>query len=277
MKKPSEKQIETFVRHPDELSEDEVTWIKSFITSNEEFRLLAEWFSRFYDTLDDYISDTKKAADQKKRFPFSIELKPLPVAKKNGRRIFVLAAQTDAMETSTAIEQIRTFASKKHGTLIRILSLKSNNKTKIDVISDHIGEDDIVMLSVPGSDVQLVTQPGGKIEISSDQLSDSEIKKWDSCRVNLPVLKSKVNRDSSKRDGYLLAKSTSSDAKSIEILQGTENIEIYPDATDKYIQPKFLVLAEGDELPSLWKLKDGKATVPKERFYNRNVSLFFYN
>lgn len=277
LKKPSEKQIETFVRHPDELSNSELTRIKTFLKSDEELRLLAEWFSRFYDTLDEYISDTKKAAVDKGWVSSTLELKPLSATKKNGRRTFVLAAHTETANTPAGVEQIRTFASKKYGTLIRVLSLKSKKATKIDVISDHIQDDDIVILSVPGSEVHLVTQPGGKIEIPSDQISGDDIKNWVSCRVNLPVLKSKVNRDSSRRDGFLLAKSLSEGTKSIEIQQESENVEIYPDSTGKNIVPKYMVLAEEDKLPTLWELNNGKATIPKEKFQNKEVSLFFYN
>lgn len=277
MKKPTEKQIELFVRYPEQLTESEAGRIRNHLKSDEELRLIAEWFSLFYEKLDEYISGKREAAAEKSLIPSSIELKPLSAAKKNGRRIFVLAAQTETADISSGVEQIRTFASRKYSTLIRILSLKSKASTKIDVISDYIDEDDIVMLSVPESEVNLVTQPGGKIEISSDQLSVEEIKKWNSCRVNLPILKSRVNRRSSSRNGYLFAKSPSERPKSIEIIQGTEHVEIYPDQTEKNTEPRYMVLYETDELPTLWKLRDSKVIIPKEKFQNREVSLFFYN
>lgn len=277
MKKPTEKQLETFVRHPDKLSESEFSRILKYLKSDEELRLIAEWFSHFYDTLDEYISEAKKAANEKRWVPSTIKLEPLSVTKKNGRRIFVLAAQTETADASNGIEQIRTFASKKYGTLIRILRLRSKQTTKIDVISDHIEEDDIVILSVPGTDIHLITQPGGKLEISSGQISGEEIKEWESCTVNLPVLKTKVNRRSSIRNGYLFAKSSSADTKSVEILQGTENVQIYPDQTDTNANPRYMVLSEEGKLSSLWNLKDGKVSIPKEKFHNREVSLFFFN
>jgi len=276
LKKPTEKQIEAFVRHPEQLTESEASRIKKHLKSDEELRLIAEWFSHFYEKMDEYISNTKKAALEKRRIPSEIDLKPIPNVKKNGRRVFVLAAQTETTELSSGIEQIRTFASKKYGTLVRILNLQSRNKTKIDVISDHLGDDDIVILTIPGQDLNLVTGPGGRLEVSSDELSAKDVQTWETCKLNLPVLKSKVNRKSSKRDGYLMAQSGAG-VKSVELKQGSDHVYIYPDQTPPDSEPVCMVLAEADKIPSLWHLKDGRVSVPKEKFQNRKISLFFYN
>lgn len=276
MKKPTEKQIEAFIRHPEQLTESEVRRIKNHLKSDEELRLIAEWFSHFYEKMDEYISNTKKAALEKRRIPSEIDLKPIPNVKKNGRRVFVLAAQTEITEPSSGVEQIRTFASKKYGTLVRILNLQSRNKTKIDVISDHLDDDDIVILTIPGQDLNLVTGPGGRLEVSSDELSAKDVQTWKTCKLNLPVLKSKVNRKSSKRDGYLIAQSAAG-VKSVELKQDSDHVYIYPDQIPPDTEPVCMVLAEADKIPSLWLLKDGKVSVPKEKFQNRKISLFFYN
>lgn len=278
MNKPSEKQLEIFVINPGELSDEEFERVKHAIQHDEEFRLIADWLHRFYHTLNEYSESKGHSFIEKGQMPSVIDLEPLQSSNKNGRREFVLAAQTDGIETSNVIERIRTFASKEYGTLVRVLNLKSKNTTKIDVISDLIADDDIVILSSPGSDINLVTEPGGKIEVSSKEISEEDVKAWQSCRVKLPVLKSKANRTSSERNGYILAKSSSSsEMKSIEIIQKEKYVEIYPDQTVKNNKPNYLVLSEPDETPTLWELKDGRATIPKSTFQNKDVSLFFYS
>ena len=162
--------------------------------------------------------------------------------------------------------------------MVRVLNLKSRKTTKIDVISDLIADDEIVILSASGSNVNLVTEPGGKIEISSSEISKNDVKGWESCRVRLPVLKSKADRASSERDGYLLAKSPSSDQlKSIEIIQKETNVEIYPDQTQKKNDLNYLVLSEKGQESTLWELKNGKAIVPNPHFRSKDVTLFFYS
>ncbi|WP_340106286.1 hypothetical protein [Rhodohalobacter sp. 8-1] len=278
MKKPSDKQLETFVINPSELSDEEFDRVKHAIQHDEELRLIADWLRRFYHTLDKYVEGARQLFNEKKQRPSVMDLEPLQSTKKNGRRGFVLAAQTSGADSFNTIEQIRTFASKKYGTLIRVLNLKSRNTTKIDVISDFITDDDIVILMASGPDISLVTEPGGKMEISSEEISHEDIKKWSSCRVKLPVLKSKADRASTERNGYLLAKSPSSAGiKSIEIIQKENHIEICPDQTEENKILNQLVVFETGKVPSLWELKNGRAIVPKTKFQNKDVSLFFYS
>jgi len=274
LKKPTENQIENYIRNREGLADEEIRLIESSIRSNEESRLLAEWFNNFYQDLADYLSERKKSAVR--RIPSSFGLKPLQNEKKNVRRPFVLAAQAGSTHKVNEIEQIRTFASKKYGALIRILNIRSKNLTKIDVISDDIEHDDIVILTIPGTTLQLVTKPGGKISVPSDEISENDIKKWASCRINLPVLKSKVDQKSSSRDGYVMARGFDG-VKSIEVHQGSDFVEIYPDQVEGDSIPSLLVVAEAGKLPTLWELIDGKVSLPKEKFQNRDLSLFFYN
>ena len=130
MKKPSEKQIEQYVRYPEELSEKEKDWIETILKTDEELKLIAEWFRRFYVILDEVDLDDDQLYPNEKHHPSVIFLKPLKSAINNGRRNFILAAQTDGAETTNMIEQIRTFASKKYGTVVRVLNLKSRKTTK---------------------------------------------------------------------------------------------------------------------------------------------------
>lgn len=274
MKQPTEYQIENYIRNRDSLTGEEIRLIESALNTNEETRLLAEWFTQFYKGLAQHLSEGKNKADS--QVPSSFHLKPLQAEKKNGRRSFVLAAQAGSSQQVNEIEQIRTFASKKYGTLIRVLNLRSKNLTKIDVISDEVENDDIVILSVPGTAHQLITEPGGKISIPSDEISGNEIKKWPSCKINLPVLKSKVGLNTSNRDGYIIAKAAEG-VKSIEVHQRNDFVEIYPGQVQDETIPSLLVIAEADKLPTLWELIDGKALIPKDKFQNRDLSLFFYN
>ena len=273
MKKPTEEHIETFVRNPEQLSAEEAGRIEQSINENRELGRIANWFRSYYQKLDQFLEESKKIVSGNREFVSSFELRPLVKKKGNGNRIFVLAAQTDSVKAPGLIKQVRTFVSEEYGALIRILDIKQRSAIRIDVISDQVAEDDVVIVTVPGMDTRIITRPGGKAEIPSEKLSGADVDRWESCVINLPVLKSKINRESSARDGFIISK-TPFGTKSLEILQSGTGVEIHPDAESS---PETMVLHETGEQPSVWKVVDGKVTVPKSRIHNRELSVFFFN
>lgn len=273
MNKPSKEHIETFVRNPDQLPAEEARWIEQSINENEELGRIANWFRSYYQKLDQFLEESKKIVSENRDFVSSFELRPLAKKKGNGNRNLVLAAQTEAVKAPGLIKQVRTFVSEEYGALIRILDIKQRSAIRIDVISDQVAEDDVVIVTVPGMDTRIITRPGGKAEIPSEKLSCADVDRWESCVINLPVLKSKINRESSARDGFIIA-NTPFGTKSVEIVQSAEGVEIHPDAESS---PETMVLYEIGEQPSVWKVVDDKVTVPKSRVHNRKLSVFFFN
>jgi len=53
LKKSAEIQIEKYVRFPDEMRPDESMRIKQALEQNPELKMLADWFTAFYDVMDE--------------------------------------------------------------------------------------------------------------------------------------------------------------------------------------------------------------------------------
>jgi len=263
----TEKDIEQYIRFPEQLSPDVIQMIETALEENEELALLADWFSRYYQLVDDSgrISPAR---------PPLIELVPMKVAESKQRSIFVLAAKTENPNAED-IETVRTFVSDRYRTLMRVLYDRKRNLTRIHVVSDHVGEQDIVLIYFPDNDLHLVSKPGGKAEVPVEQIGKELVETWSSCRILLPMLRSKINHLSPEFNGYFPADSGGG-ISTIEVEQDEDEVNIMIDSEDSSPGPGILLLHSKDE-STLWRIRNNRATLPSDKVHDRELTLFFYN
>jgi hypothetical protein len=94
LNKPTEKEIETYIRFPEELENNEIVWIEKWIEQDKALKMLADWFVSFYDLADE-LSKPQSLQPSKLN---KIHLVPMPEYTVQKNRRFVLSAQTAARE-----------------------------------------------------------------------------------------------------------------------------------------------------------------------------------
>jgi hypothetical protein len=268
LNKPTEKEIETYIRFPEELTDNEILRVEKWIEQDKALKMLAEWFASFYD-LTDELSKPQSLQPSKLN---KIDLEPMPEHTVNKRRRFVLSAQTAVRRKG--IDPVHTFISEEHRTLIRVLDLKDKQTTQIHLLSDQVGSNDVVLLHFINQNLYLASQPGGKIEISYSKLSKEMVEEWSSCTLLLPILTASISRDSFNRSGFIGAKSQAG-IKSIMVTQAKDEVIISADSGQERDSPRFLLLKQGKK-KLLLKMYNGSASIPRDKFRNRNLSMFFY-
>jgi len=270
----TEEHIEEYILHPERLSADKKKEIEKSLQENEDLKKFSEWFSEFYRIYDKLIRENEEKSNSIDDQPSFIELMPMKHTQNRERRLFVLAAQTSKVNQH-GIESVKTFVSDEHGTLMRVLNDKNRKLTRIHVLSDKIGEKDIIILNIPENNVHLVSKPGGKIAMPSADLKKAEVENWSSCRIILPIITSKIKPSTLSQDGFIAAKSVRGTA-SVEILAEEDTITLIPFSKNEEHKPLRLVI-HSDSGSTLWDLKNGKAEVPKNVFNEVESKLFFYN
>lgn len=262
----SEKKIEIYVRYPERLTGDEVRYIEEILQADDELALLADWYSRFYSIADDPEGPTPEK-------PISIELEPAWYPETRNRNTFVLSAQTKRQKRG--IESVKTFVSERYRTLMRVLYDKEKKMTRIHVVSDYVDEKDIVLLYIPEEDLHLVSRPGGKLEVPEEQVDKKRVEDWSACRILLPVLRAQIRQRHTDGDRFIAA-DAGGETETIEIRQGEGTVEIICDMEEGLAKPEILLLrTEADA--TLWRIKNGRAEVPEEKFKNHDLSLFMYH
>jgi hypothetical protein len=264
---PTEKDIEQYIRFPEQLSPESIRRIELALEENEELELLANWFSRYYQFVDDSGRRTPARPPQ-------IELVPMKIADSKQRTMFVLAAKTEDPKTED-IETVRTFVSDRYRTLMRVLYDRKRNLTRIHVVSDHVGKQDIVLIYFPDNDLHLVSKPGGKAEVPEEQIGKELVESWSSCRILLPVSRSKINHLGPEFNGYFPADSGGG-ISTIEVEQDEDEVNIITGREDGYSESGILLLYSKDE-STLWRIRNHRATLPPDKVHNRELTLFIYN
>ena len=165
-------------------------WIKAWIEKDEELAMLASWYREYYLQVDAFERSREK---ESKSIPAVIELK----AFKNGNRVknnFVLAAQTSTA-SKTSFHSFRSFVSGDERTILRVMHNRKKQSTRLQIISDFLDEDDIVMIEISDTKKLLISRPGGGLELPESELSKEDIIGWHGCNIRLPVLKVLLYRD----------------------------------------------------------------------------------
>jgi len=237
--KPVEIHIETYVRHPEQLSRQERNWIKHWIEKDNELSLLYNWYRGFYGRVDAINSEKSRRADK----PAVITLKPFEnnVVKKNH---FVLAAETETASKS-AFQSFRSFTSDDEQTLLRVLHNRDNQSIRLDIISEHLDEDDIVMIETSDTKKLLISEPGGKLELAESELSKQEITDWQQCHIHLPVLKIFLYKD--RETGAITYSLNHNESENVELVIGQNQIRITFSDTFSGKIPVKMILNTGDQ------------------------------
>ncbi len=268
MKKPSEYHIELFVNSPEKLSRDERRWVHEWINNDEEVRLIADWYRQFYKQTE----EIKKNKESKVDKPPVIHLKAIPNQLKNGNN-FILAAQTATAKSKN--KAIKTFVSEKHETLIRVIYDDKKTKIRFHAISQHLDDEDIVILNLEDDQSFYISKPGGVFEISDSVITKEKIADLDKCMIHLPLMKIDVFRDSNT--GSITYSSSFTEKKgSSSILEITDkeisiDIENIPDK----IKSERIIL-HSDGMSSLWLIDENHCRIPLKKFKNSSSVLFFY-
>jgi len=270
----TEEHIEEYILHPERLSADKKKEIEKALQKNEDLEKFSEWFSEFYRIYNKLIRENEEKSNRIDDQPSFIELLPMKHTQNRERRLFVLAAQTSKVN-QYGIESVKTFVSDEYGTLMRVLNDKNRKLTRIHVLSERIGESDIIILNIPEENVHLVSKPGGKITVSSADLKKADVENWSSCKIILPIITSKIKPSTLNQDGFIAANSVRGTA-SVEILANEDTITLIPFSKNEEHKPLRLVI-HSNSGSTLWDLKNGKAEVPKNAFNEVESKLFFYN
>ena len=270
MNKLTEKHIELYIKDSSQFSIEERKWIERAIESNEELKVLADWFNRFYKIKE--ISKRIQPTIFNK--PDTITLSPMKMALKP-KNSFILAAQSLSASKKEQLKTVKTFISTQHKTLMRILQNEIRNETEVHLLSDFISDDDIVLLYIKGEDSYLVSDEGGFITIPENKISKEKIIDWKQCKIHLPAFKLFVSKHSSnefkiKSDQSLLE----SDELSIEMIGNQYEINFR--FIESWIDPKMIVI-KSDKQKSLWFLNNGKAIIDEKYFTESYFTIHLYN
>jgi hypothetical protein len=266
--KPTEKEIETYIRFPEELENNEIVWIEKWIEKDLGLKMLADWFASFYELADELSKPKSSQLSKLNKIP----LVPMPEYRVYKSRRFVLSAQSAAM--LKGINPVHTFISEEHRTLMRVLDLKDKEATQIHILSDQVDSNDVVLLHFTEENLYLASQPGGKIEISYSKLSKEVVKDWASCTLLLPILRASISRENFYRNGFIGAKSESG-IKSIKLTQAKDEVIVSVESGQDEDNPRMLLLKRGNTT-LLLKMYDGRVSIPRDKFRGRNLSMLFY-
>lgn len=190
MDKPEEKQIEQHVIHPSTLQFQEKQFVKKWMENDEEIRMLTKWYEEFYKRF--HQVEENKAASKLAQDIVDLKLFKKTSKITNG---FVLAAHTTDIEQVPRLKTIKTFISKKHKTLVRLLHDERDEHFKLYVISKYVNEGDIVLIKIYNIDTLLVSEPGGSFCIPNDTFLKNNITDWTHCHINMPIAKIRIFRN----------------------------------------------------------------------------------
>lgn len=239
MIKPVEHHIETYIRFPEQLSRQERHWIKHWIDKDEEIAFLYQWLREFYDQVDAISDEQNSGADK----PAIIALTPFE-NNQIGKYHFVLAAETETASKSS-LQSIRSFTSDDEQTLLRVLHNREKQSIRLDIISEHLGKDDIVMIETSEPKNMLISEPGGKLELTESKLSRQEIIDWQGCNIHLPVVKILLYKD--KNTGAITYSVNQKNSENIELDIDQKQVKI--EFSDSYAGkiPAKMILHSGDQ------------------------------
>lgn len=272
MLKPTEKQIETYVRFPSELTDAEKVWIRDAIRQNRELQLLADWYKTFYETVDQIDRDLIKTPPP----AFIITLSPLQRSA-TSYSAFTLSADSPESSQSSRLKTLQTFASEEHKTLVIALEDKKKNRSQLHVISGYINEDDILLLKTGDQKEKiLVSDPGGIFIIDEQDIPSSQIAEWPSFDLHLPVTSIKMFRD--PNTGSVTFDTFANDRQNrsvhLDVKDSSLHVHVTVDAPDQPVPTK--CLTRSGETTKLLPMTGGRCTIDLERLEEVRSDLFFF-
>jgi len=263
----TEKDIETYVRFPDQLSEEEKNRIESELASDEESLLLADWFEQFYKLTDQAIVTGKSSK------PSRMVMRPAENNHLFRARRFVLAAK--AGEQKSGPVHIKTLQSDEFRSLLRILYNSDDDMYYLHTISEHIGDKDIILIRFQNDYGFRVSEPGGKLRLKLNEIESDRMKNPEGCEIYLPLIVCRLGKNDTERSGFVAAKA-GQDIVTIEITNEGDEVTLIADTEFVDVNLNRMVLY-CDQSVSLWDVENGKTVVPAGRFKDRETRLFFYN
>jgi hypothetical protein len=263
----TEKDIETYVRFPERLSDEEKDRIASELAGDEESLLIADWFELFYSLTE------KEVASASAGKPACITMKPAVRTESYKNRRFVLAAK--AGEQTTGPVHVQTLQSDEHRSLMRILYSKDEDIYYLHTLSEHINEQDIILIRFQKDSGFRVSEPGGKLKLHLTGSDRDAMKSPEGCEIFLPLIVFRLRNKDINRSGYVAAKA-GQDIVTIEITINGDEVTLIADTESVEVNLNRMVLYD-DQSVSLWDVENGKAVVPAGKFKSRETRLFFYN
>jgi len=270
LNKLTEKHIELFIKDSSQFSIEERKWIERTIKSNEELEVLTDWFKKFYE-VKGYSKTVKPKIFEK---PDVITLSPMKMEMRP-KNSFILAAQTLSASKKEQLTTVKTFISKQHKTLMRILQNEIRNETEVHLLSDFIAKDDIVLLYIAEEDFYLVSDEGGIIIIPGNKISKEKIAGWNQCKIHLPALKLFVTKQSS--DEFKIdAEQSLLEPNSLSIEKVDGQYEVILMFKESWIDPKMIVI-RSDNVKTMWFLNNGKTQIDEKYFVESHSTIYLYN
>ena len=267
----TEKHIETYIFHPEELTPGQKSEIEKYIEENEEIRILAGWYRELREQID-AVEQTKKRV---RPGSSAIEL-TASAREKRKKYVFRLAAKTPAKYTKQlSLKTLRTFISEREGTIVRVLNSEGDSAIHIHAISEKIAADDMVLLMVPGLKELLISKPGGIFELKASTIVPDVIQSWDSCTLFVPVDRLDILVDEQNGNVFLDSHQTNKDELNIAFEEKAESYELRLTTSGGYSIQK--VVASCDGKGFLLEIEREVVEIPKSIIKGRLTSIFFYN
>lgn len=272
MLKPTEKQIETYVRFPSELTDAEKVWIRDAIRQNRELQLLADWYTTFYKTVDQIDRDHIKTPPP----AFIITLSPLQRSTTSPSD-YIISEDSPESNQSSRLETLQTFVSEEHKTLLIALEDKDNKRSQLHVISGYINEDDILLLKTGDQKERiLVSDTGGIFKIDEQDISSRQIVEWPSIDLHLPVMSIKVFRD--PNTGSVTFDTFANDRQNtsvqLDVNDSSLHVHITVDAPDQPLPTK--CLTRSGEATNLLPMTGGRCSIDLDILEENSYDLFFF-
>lgn len=159
MKDITEKEIEQYVRFPQEISEEQWARIKKKIDASQELQEIAQFFKEY----DEYLDEAIRASRSINIIPLTL-FKPEQKFTKPNR--LILAAQTK--QQSSKLQTVATLSSEENETVVRILSEKETDKCRIHVLSNRLENQAPSILSFQDIGTDLVIGKDGRLRFEPD-------------------------------------------------------------------------------------------------------------
>lgn len=266
----TEKQIETFIQFPNELSKERRREVRRQIERDPETALYFEWFKSYYAIYEELSKEEKRDAAVS-----IISMKPMIEDSETDRGIFVLAAQSKE-SNGHVIETLKTFASDENNTLLRALHFKNRDEIKIHLLSNQVQKDDVLLFQIPAKNLYFVSEPGGKLSVSVNELDPEDVKEWESFNVHIPVCTVSLNSQFGKKSYLAGSSAFTEDMIPVEIVSKDNTVQLTPILNQNNPESNYLIVYSENQ-SKLFKMTDGVAKVEQELLETEGVRLYFYN
>jgi hypothetical protein len=269
LRKPSIKEIERYILDPSSLFPARADEIHEWIKKDAEIRQLSEWLKTFNGSVSQ-IDQQKKVVGKTPRL---INLVPFKtkIRQKNG---FVLAAQTPAVKKMSGLRTLKTFSSEAYKTLMRVLHDLDRKEYRLHVLSEYVGEEDIVIIDIPDANLSMISDKGGVFKLKEDQIEQDEIVNWKNCRLQLPLTKAEVYYDHESGDLNVDTSAVNPDQLILSFQTGGGRLHVKAEVKDDRNIEK-MVIRTGD-YSSMVSVQDNFSDFPLDKLTESSATLFFY-